>query len=71
MELINPVTQSGFKPRYKLGQITNKYLIIDIFAFAFHTREEAMYRLFKSDKSSRILVIELYSRLPSLIPHQL
>ena len=69
MELINPVTQSGFKPRYKLGKITNKYLIIDIFAFAFHTREEAMYRLFKSDKSLRILVIELYNKLLTLIPY--
>jgi hypothetical protein len=69
METAVPVLQGSYKPRHRLGCITNKYLIIDIFAFAFLTREEAIYRLFKSDKSLRNLVIELYNTLPQLIPH--
>jgi hypothetical protein len=60
MERVLPIPKDVFKPRYRIGKITNKYLIIDIFAFAYLSREEAMYRLFKQDKSSRILLTKLY-----------
>jgi hypothetical protein len=53
----------SFKARYRLGRIKNKYLIIDIYAYAYLTREEAIYRLYNHDRSSRILVIELYNKL--------
>jgi hypothetical protein len=58
------IAHNKFKPRYRCGSITNKYLIIEIYAFAYLTREEAMYRLYKHDKSSRMLVVELYKKLP-------
>ena len=63
-----PLAVKAFQPRYRLGSIKNKYLIIEIYAFAYLTREEAIYWLFKHDKSSRKLVIQLYKQLPSLIP---
>lgn len=63
--------QSAGQPMYRIGKITNKYLIIDIFAFAYLTREEAIYRLYKLDRSSKNLVIKLYNKFPSLIPHKL
>lgn len=61
----------ALKPKYRCGRITNKYLMIDIYAFAYLSREEAMYRLFTHDRSSRLLVIEFYKKLPQMIPHLL
>ena len=58
-------------PTYSLGRITNKYIIIDIYSLTYLTREEAMYRLFKHQKSSRTLLIKLYQKLSELIPHEL
>ena len=59
------------QPDHAFGRITNKYLIIDIYSLAYHTREEAMYRLFKHHKSSRNVLINLYQKLSELIPHEL
>ncbi len=49
------------KVKYRLGKITNKYLIIDLFTFAYHSRDEVLYRMFKNDKSTRKLLIEQYN----------
>jgi hypothetical protein len=59
------------RSRYRLGKVTNKYLIIEIYSYAYLTREEAMYRMFIHGRSSRDLLIEQYKALPKLIPHQL
>jgi hypothetical protein len=47
VEEVISMQEIGLKPKYRVGKITNKYLIIDIFAFAFITREEAIYRMFR------------------------
>ena len=57
------------QPKYRFGRITNKYIIIEIYSLAYPYREEAMYRLFKHDRSTKTLLIEMYHRLPQLIPH--
>ncbi len=31
---------------YRLGKITNKYLVINLYAFAHYSREEVMKRMF-------------------------
>jgi hypothetical protein len=46
-----------FQPRFRLGRITNKYLIIEIYSMAYLSREEATYRMYVHDKSSRTLLI--------------
>ena len=46
------------RSKYRLGKITNKYLIIEIYSYAYVSREEAIYRMFKHDKSTRNLLIE-------------
>lgn len=33
------------RSKYKLGKLTNKYIIIDIYSFAYLSREEAIYRI--------------------------
>ena len=38
------------KPRYSLGKITNKYLIIDIYAASYHTIDEVAYRMFMHNR---------------------
>lgn len=48
------------KPKYRLGKITNKYIILEIYSLAYITREEATYRMFKQDRSTRNLLIEQY-----------
>ncbi len=60
-----------YQPVFRLGRITNKYLIISIYSLAYPSREEGMLRLFRHDRSSRTLLIQLYSKLPQLIPHSL
>ena len=59
------------KPKHSIGKITNKYLIFDIYSYAYITREEAMYRMFKLDRSLRNLLIESFKILPPLIPHSI
>ncbi len=44
--------------KFRLGKIKNKYLIIDIFSNAYLTREEIMYRLYQTDKTTRTLVLQ-------------
>ena len=60
-----------FKPKYSLGRITNKYLILEIFSFAYLAKEEAMYRLFRNQRSSRKLLIEEYYKFIDLLPQSL
>jgi predicted nuclease of restriction endonuclease-like RecB superfamily len=36
-------------------------LIIEIYTFAYFSREEAIYRMFKNDRASRKLLIEQYN----------
>jgi hypothetical protein len=60
-----------FKPKYSLGRITNKYLILEIYSFAYLTKEEAMYRLFRNQRSSRKLLIEEYYKFIDLLPQSL
>ena len=48
------------KPKYWLGKITNKYLIIDLYTLAYESREEVLYRMFMHDKSIRGLLIGQY-----------
>jgi hypothetical protein len=57
--------------KYRFGKITNKYLIIELYAFSYLTREEAIYRMFKHGKLSRQLLIEQYKLIHKLIPHEL
>jgi hypothetical protein len=75
MNLIEDLEQQRLpiknQPKYRLGRIINKYLIIEIYSLAYLSREEAMYRLFKHEKSSRTLLFKLYHKLPKLIPHSL
>lgn len=49
--------------KYRLGKITNKYLIIKLYTLAFDTqkKEKVMKRMFKVDKSSRNLLIDQYN----------
>jgi hypothetical protein len=70
METLLSLNQK-MQPRYRLGRITSKYLIIDIYAFAYLTQEEVIYRLCKNDRASRRLAIENYKTIQKLIPHQL
>ena len=67
MELIEDLEQQQLpirsQPKYRLGRIINKYLIIDIYSIAYQTREEAMYKLFRHNRSSRNFLIELYKYL--------
>ena len=49
----NDVADSKKKPKYWLGKITNKYLIIDLYTLAYESREEALYRMFMYDRSER------------------
>jgi hypothetical protein len=46
--------------KYRLGKITNKYLIVNLYALAYQSREEAIYRMFKHDRSTRNLLIHQY-----------
>ena len=75
MELIEDLERQPLpiknQPKYRLGRITNKYLIIEIYSLAYLSREEAIYRLFKHERSTRSLLLELYHRLPQLIPHSI
>lgn len=48
------------KSKYRVGRITNKYLIIDLYAFAYCSRDETVYRMFMVNKSTRNLLIEQY-----------
>ncbi len=48
--------------KFKLGKITNKFLIIEVYAFAYVSREESAYRMFKHDRSTRELLIEQYKK---------
>jgi len=50
---------------WRLGKITNKYLILDIFAKAYHTIDEAIYRMFYTDKRLRNLTIKEFRYLKS------
>ena len=48
--------------KFRLGKITNKFLIIELYAFAYVSTEESAYRMFKHDKSTRQLLIEEYKK---------
>jgi hypothetical protein len=48
--------------KFRLGKITNKFLIIELYAFAYVSIEESAYRMFKHDKSTRQLLIEEYKK---------
>ena len=48
--------------KFQLGKITNKFLIIELYAFAYVSIEESAYRMFKHDKSTRQLLIEEYKK---------
>ena len=52
------------KPRYSLGKITNKHLIIELYGYVYLTREEAMYRFFKHNKLTRELLIKNLKLFP-------
>ncbi len=56
----NGGADSKKKPKYWLGKITNKYLIIDLYTLAYESREEVLYRMFMHDKSTRDLLINQY-----------
>ena len=57
MESILPLCQQEMlQPKYRVGKIKNKYLIIEIYAYVYQ-REEVMFRLFKTDQSLRTLVV--------------
>jgi hypothetical protein len=62
LEEQKPSSVERQKAKCKLGKITNKYLIIEIYAFAYGSREEAMYRMFKYDRMQRNLLIEQYNK---------
>jgi hypothetical protein len=57
MESVLPSTQKESKPKYRLGRIMNKYLILDIYMSAYPTREETVFRMFKHDRASRHLLL--------------
>ncbi len=48
--------------KFRLGKITNKFLIIEVYALAYVSIEESAYRMFKHDKSTRKLLIEEYKK---------
>ncbi len=47
--------------KFRLGKIKNKHLIIDLYTWAYQSREEALYRMFMHDRKTRELLIEQYS----------
>ena len=51
------VSEKEGSPKYRLGRITNKYLILDIYMSAYPTRIETIYRMFKNDKATRLLLL--------------
>ncbi len=51
------VSQKEGSPKYRLGRITNKYLILDIYMSAYPTRIETIYRMFNHDRASRFLLL--------------
>lgn len=61
------------KSKYRLGKITNKYLIIDLYTLAYQSREEALFRMFIHDRSTRSLLLKRYntSSLQSLLPSEI
>jgi hypothetical protein len=50
-------------PKFKLGKITNKYLIIEIFAFAMDSFEKIIDNLHTSSKQMRLLLKENVSTI--------
>ena len=62
-ELIYTVGAGESQPqsKYKLGKIKNKHLIIDLYIWAYQSREEALYRMFMHDRKTRELLLEQYS----------
>ena len=48
---------SVHQSKYRLGKITNKYLIIELYTLAYQSREEALFRMFMHDRCTRGLLI--------------
>jgi hypothetical protein len=50
----------NFKPKYRLGRVTNKYHILEILFFSFY-RQRGFKHLFKASRSLRQLLIENFT----------
>ncbi len=48
------------KPKYHLGKIVNKYLIVEILAFAYNERADVIFALQFLSKQMRVLLKENY-----------
>ena len=57
--------------KYRIGKITNKYLILNIIAKSCHTIDEVIYRMFFSNKSLRELLIENFKYVKVRNQHRL
>ena len=51
------------RPKFQLGKITNKYLIIEIFAFALDSSDKIIDNFHSSSKQLRLLVKENLSTI--------
>jgi hypothetical protein len=59
------------KIAYRLGKITNKYLILEIYEKAYHTIDVILYRMFYNDKTSRDLLIKNFKKIKERNHHRL
>jgi hypothetical protein len=55
------------RPRFLLGKITNKYLIIEILAYSFEDFKQVFTYLHSSSRSMRQLLIENYIAIKKII----
>ena len=55
------------KPKFKMGKIVNKYLIIEISGYAFDEHLKICINLYSTSKQLRLLLVENYSLTKSIL----